>query len=203
MNLIITKLDRGHLHLVGAFSCMETEEQLKGYKSNERRRIKKHSKEMENFLKEEALEEQKKGLNTTHLFIDTETDQIVGYLSLCNDSIGLELEERTQKGYAYATVPAIKVARLAVATKFQRMGLGKMCIDFCAYISQKLRSMSGVAFITLDCYEHRVSYYESMGFMKNSIQYPTRKYDTPISMRLSIDEYLEHIGGDAAWHLNK
>ena len=46
--------------------------------------------------------------------------------------------------------------------------------------------MSGIAFITLDCYEHRVSFYEAMGFVKNVIQPIILPYDTPISMRLGL-----------------
>ena len=72
MDLIIRKLSEEHLPMVGAFSCIETSEMLNRWNAKIRRRIIKHSKEMEDFLKEEAYEEQEKGLNTTHLFIDQE-----------------------------------------------------------------------------------------------------------------------------------
>ncbi len=78
--------------MVDAFCCTESFDELRNYNSKERRRIVKHSKEMEDFLKLEALDEQEKGLNTTHLFIDESNDKIVAYLSLCNDSIRLELK---------------------------------------------------------------------------------------------------------------
>jgi len=68
------------------------------YNAKTRKRILKHSNEMEIFLKDEAYEEQEKGLNTTHLFIDTDANKIAAYISLCNDSIGLELEERNDMG---------------------------------------------------------------------------------------------------------
>ena len=92
MDLIIRKLSEEHLPMVDAFSCIEIPEMLTQYNAKTRRRIIKHSKEMEDFLKEEAFEEQEKGLNTTHLFIDKESGKIAAYVSLCNDSIGLELE---------------------------------------------------------------------------------------------------------------
>lgn len=53
--------------------------------------------------------------------------------------------------------------------------------------------MSGLAFLTLDCYEHRVSFYESVGFVKNLVQPISLPYDTPISMRIGLEEYLERI----------
>ena len=148
---------------------------------------------MEDFLKEEAFEEQEKGLNTTHLFIDNETGKIAAYVSLCNDSIGFELEERDNLGLSYATVPAIKIARLAVAVDYQGMGIGKSLIQFSAYMGRKIKEMSGLAFLTLDCYEHRVSFYESVGFVKNLVQPIRLPYDTPISMRIGLEEYLEGI----------
>ena len=47
--------------MADAFSCVETSEMLLGYNAKVRRRIIKHSKEMEDFLKKEAFEEQEKG----------------------------------------------------------------------------------------------------------------------------------------------
>lgn len=74
MNLHICNLAEKHLPMVDAFSCVETTEHLKQYNSKERKRVLKHSKEMESFLESEAYEEQEKGLNTTHLFIDEENE---------------------------------------------------------------------------------------------------------------------------------
>ena len=193
MDLIIRKLSEEHLPMVDAFSCIETPEMLTQYNAKMRRRIIKHSKEMEDFLKEEAFEEQEKGLNTTHLFIDKETGKIAAYVSLCNDSIGLELEERDNMGLSYTTVPALKIARLAVTVEYQGMGLGKSLIQFSAYMGRKVKEMSGLAFLTLDCFEHRVSFYESVGFVKNLIQPILLPYDTPISMRIGLEEYLERM----------
>lgn len=191
MDLMIRKLEERHLPMVDAFSCTETPEMLDSYNAKVRRRIRKHSKEMENFLKEEAFEEQEKGLNTTHLFIDREIGKIAAYVLLCNDSIGLELKERDEMGLTYTTVPALKIARLAVANEYQGKGMGKSLIQFSAYMGRKIKELSGLAFLTLDCYEHRVSFYESVGFVRNMVQPVVLPYDTPISMRIGLEEYLE------------
>ena len=111
--------------MVDAFSCIETPEMLAQYNAKTRRRIIKHSKEM---------------------------------------------EERDNMGLSYTTVPALKIARLAVAVEYQGMGLGKSLIQFSAYMGRKVKEMSGLAFLTLECFEHRVSFYESVGFFKNLIQ---------------------------------
>ena len=191
MSLKIEKLSEKHLPMVGAFFCTEESAELQKYNSKERRRIIKHSKEMEDFLKKEALKEQDKGLNTTHLFIDEDTEKLVAYLSLCNDSIRLEFEERDGMNLSYATVPAVKIARLAVSNEYKHQGMGKFLIQFAAYIGKQIRNVSGLTFITLDCYEHRVTFYESVGFVRNLIQPIILSYDSPISMRLGLDAYLE------------
>ena len=93
-------------------------------------------------------------------------------------------------GLAYTTEPAIKIARLAVSNQAQGMGIGKEAIQYAIVVSQQVKELSGVVFLTLDCYEHRLSYYERFGFEKNLIQPIELPYDSPISMRLWIDEYL-------------
>lgn len=193
MKYEIERMDEKHLPLVGAFSCVESEELLRQYASKVRRRIRKHSKEMEDFLKNEAWLEQEKGLNTTYLWIDTERSEIISYISFCNDSIRLDLEERDALSLSYTTIPALKIARLAVSNKYQGNGIGKKLIQFAAYVGVKIRIYSGLAFLTLDCYEHRVSFYESAGFVKNTIQPIQLPYDSPISMRLVLDTYLENV----------
>lgn len=186
------RLSERHLPLVDAFSCVESNDTLKesGYTSNERRRIRAHSLEMERFLKEEAFSEQEIGMSTTYLVIDDQ-ERILAYVSLCNDAINLEFEERENAGITYHSAPALKIARLAVDTNFTGNGIGKDLIAFSAYQAQLIREHSGIFFLTLDCYAHRLSFYESIGFVKNMIQPVVLPYDSPISMRFGLDAYLE------------
>ena len=50
-----------------------------------------------------------------------------------------------------------------------------------------MTELCGIVFLTLDCYEHRVNFYEHLGFKRNQIQTAQRKYDSPISMRANIN----------------
>lgn len=183
------KLSERHLPMVDAFHCVETDETLSKYPSKIRRRIRLHSQEMEDFLKQEALNEQECNMNTTYLLI--EDDKILAYVSLCNDAIRLELTEREAEGVRYESAPALKIARLAVETSQMGNGIGKLMIAFSALCGLKIREHAGVFFLTLDCYAHRVSYYEGIGFARNNNQPVVLPYDSPISMRMSIDAYLE------------
>ena len=193
MKLQIVNLHEKHLPLVDVFSCLESNETLSKMNAKNRRRVIKHSKELDEFLKHEALNEQRKGLNSTHLFIDTEQNRIVGYVSLCTDGIRLEYSEQKSLNMRYCIVPAIKIARLAVSNKYQNLGIGSKLIDFSVFIANEINKQAGVTFLTLDCYEHRVSYYQSKGFKRNMIQLTKLSYDSPISMRLSLANYLHHI----------
>ena len=38
------------------------------------------------------------------------------------------------------------------------MGIGKEAIQYAIVVSQQVKELSGVVFLTLDCYEHRLSY---------------------------------------------
>ena len=190
MDFVIQRLSDENKHMTDGFSCVETDEMLSGLNAKERRRIRKHSKDMEDFLRDEAYEEQEKGLSRTYLFI--RDGRLIAYLSLCNDAIRLEFEERDGMELPYTTVPAVKVARLAVSVDYQGKGLGKEALQFAVYVSQMIRDYSGVVFLTLDCYEHRVGYYEKFGFQRNLYQPVILDYDSPVSMRLWIDRYLEY-----------
>ncbi len=185
----ILRLSEGNIHLTEGFTCVETDSMLAEYTSKERRRIRRHSKDMDNFLHNEAFDEQEKGLSRTYLFVDVD-GKLSAYLSLCNDAIRLEFEERDNMSLPYATIPAMKVARLAVDVTKRGKGTGYYALQFAVYVAQAVRDYSGVVFLTLDCYEHRVSYYERFGFRRNLYQPVLLDYDSPVSMRLWIDEYL-------------
>lgn len=191
MDYSIQQLGIEHLPLVDVFSCIESDEELPQFASKQRRRIKLHSEEIDAFIKTEALEEQDLGLNTTFLFIDEANDSLAAFVSLCNDSIVLDPEERKDAGFPYTTVPAMKIARLAVANNYKHQGLGKMLVQFSAFVGVHIKNYSGVSYLTLDCYEHRASFYEELGFVRNVIQPIELPYDSPTSMRVLLSDFLE------------
>lgn len=193
MSVLFERLSEKHLSWTDAFHCGETEEQLAKYTSSVRRRIKKHSKEMDDFLKNEAFSEQELGTSTTYLLIDDVEKRILAYVSLCSDAIRLEVEEREEAGITYSSAPALKIARLAVSTNDAGQGRGKFLIEFAASEALAIRAHAGVFFLTLDCYEHRESFYEKIGFKRNLIQPVILPFDSPISMRIGLDEYLKRI----------
>lgn len=190
----LERLAERHLPLLASFTCVERDEDLQHLNADKRRRVRNHSKDMDRFILHEAYNDQVLGLSTTFVLLDDAGSRVLGYISLCSDAIGLEVQERTDSGIVYSSAPALKIARLAVDVTAAHHGLGQFLVQFAAYQAQIIREHAGIFFITLDCYAHRLSYYTSMGFVQNSIQPITRQYDSPISMRISLDTYLEKVG---------
>lgn len=187
-------LNDDHGELIKSFSCVTCDDVLKlHYNSNERRKIKRHSAEIDEFLKNEALTEQKLKMNKTHLYYDDESNEIVGFVSLCNDSIPVEAC-KSLFNTKYKTAPALKIARLATNCKYQSQGVAKEIFRYIIFLTVSMRDFSGIRFLTLDCYKHRESFYQQFGFVRNEIQQKTESGENAISMFLHIDDYLESIG---------
>ncbi|MBM7835731.1 GNAT family N-acetyltransferase [Clostridium sardiniense] len=187
----IIKLNEIHEEHIEKFTCLDENEEFIGFKSKKKKKFKKHSKEIDEFFKKEALKEQAKFLNTTHLFfID---GKLAGFISLCADSIRLDLSEKESEKVPYLNIPSLKIARLAIDIKHQKMGVGTLLINFAVKTVFELRDSLGIKFLTVDCYEHRISYYENLGFQENKVQRENRQSDSPISLRLNVDEYLSNL----------
>ena len=189
MKIHFEKLSLDNKKLLSNFSCVSNTD---GMKSKDKRRIIKHDKEIEDFLKHEALKEQKAFLNTTHLLIN-EQNELVGFISLCNDSLYLAEDSRNKFKTIYASVPAVKIARLGINNKYHNQGFGKLLLKYALYKAIQMCSISGIAFITLDCYKHRESYYKKFGFHKTDVQPKERPHDTPISMCKHIFTWINEL----------
>lgn len=119
------KLSSENERLVSDFTCISD---VQGKKSKERRRIQRHDKDIEKFLKTEALKEQESKFNTTHLLIDE--NKLVGFVSLCCDSLKLAEKSKNRYQTIYCSVPAIKIARLGVRTEYQSRGIGRILLHY-------------------------------------------------------------------------
>lgn len=186
MEIHFERLSKNNLSLIRNFSC---DTDTSSYNSKDRRRIKKRDKELSDFLIKEAFKEQEKMFNTTHLLIN-ERNELVGFVSLCNDSLSLAEDSQNKYETIYCTVPALKIARLGVSSKYQHNGYGRMLLEYALFKAVDILGYSGVAFITLDCYKHRESFYLKNGFDYTDIQPQRRSYDTPISMCKHIITWL-------------
>lgn len=196
MNTEFEVLNESHSALLTNFSCVEEKEKLTklGFNKKAKQRIIAHDEEIDYFLKFEALAEQDKNLNKTHLLINKDDNELMGFVSLCNDCIPLKIEEKEDYGFTYGTIPALKIARLAIDNKYQYKNISETIFKYAIYQAIKMRENSGLAFITLDCYKHRLDFYQKkFGFIENVIQVNSEVKNAPISMRLHINDYLDGI----------
>ena len=105
--------------------------------------------DMDDFLKNDALNQQIDNLNVTYLAMYDE--EIIGFFSLLSDSIRLE-DIGNEYDLPYSTCPAIKIGRFAINEKYNSLGLGTVLLDNTCYQIKRISEILGVRFITVDAY---------------------------------------------------
>lgn len=100
-------------------------------------------KDMDDFLKEDALIQQNENLNVTYLA--KYDDEIIGFFSLLSDSIKVQSLNNNYK-LPYDDCPAIKIGRLAINQKYRRNGLGTLLLDDICFEIKNLSEEVGVRY---------------------------------------------------------
>ncbi|GHU89077.1 N-acetyltransferase [Spirochaetia bacterium] len=151
------------------------------------------------YLKQDALRSQDDHVALTWLLYDVATGGIVAYMSMINDAIKLSVSEKElhSLNYPFKTIPAMKIAKLAVSQSFRKTykGVGSFMIDAAKGLaldcntdySARTRLREG-GFLTVDAdvenNESVLSFYEKNGFIQNSEM--NNKNRKTISMRKDI-----------------
>ena len=145
-----------------------------------------YEKELVDFLREDALENQKQRLSITFLWFYG--GQLISYISLLNDKVNLEgylKEFFKEKGIHYKSLPALKIGRLCVDDRFLRRGLGRLMILSAIQMANEInRTKAGCRFITLDAKRNpdpkldSIHFYKKQGFkaLKERIKGTTPMY---------------------------
>jgi GNAT superfamily N-acetyltransferase len=120
--------------------------------------------ELDDFLQEDALENQTNRLSVT--FLACWNDEIVGYFSLVNDSIVAEAvhESDREPSWEYRKYPAIKIARMARHRDFAGHGIGTIMLLRIFIIVLHVSQFSGCRIITVDSKPGAVDWYRKKGF---------------------------------------
>lgn len=133
----------------------------------------------------------------TYLALDG-AGALVGYVALMSDAIVLQTGEKKKlhlSSQDHPVVPALKVARVAVATAMQRSGAGHVLMRFAAATGFAVAEKVGCRLLTLDAYPDAVPFYEKLGFIRNrSKEYRERNHP---SMRLDLFAPDAHAVDDA------
>ena len=149
--------------------------------------------EYNEYLFNEALKSQNDQMAFTWLLCERSSGAIAAYMSLIADAIKLTATEKElhNLSYTFKTVPAMKIAKLAVSASFQEKyrGLGTLMVEMATEIAVACNEQYfACRFITVDAdIEHNesvINFYLKNGFVPNEeIKNKRRK---TISMRRDI-----------------
>ncbi len=125
---------------------------------------------LNNYLKKQAGQDQKRKLSVCFVLSDPETYSIKGYYTLSNNSIPLNhFPENIQKKFpkTYLSIPTTLLGRLAIDKKLQGKGIGKIllidALKRCYEISQEIGSFA----IVVDPIDKEAEmFYEKYDFIK-------------------------------------
>ena len=149
--------------------------------------------EYNDYLIQDAIRSLKDHIAKTWLLCENKTGNIAAYMSLIMDSIKLSFTEKElhNLNYPFRTIPAMKIAKLAVANSFSEKykGIGSFMIN--AAMGKAIdcnEDYCAARFLTVDAdIEHDkgvIAFYEKNGFIPNAELY--NKNRTTISMRKDI-----------------
>jgi GNAT superfamily N-acetyltransferase len=116
------------------------------------------------FLYARAWRDAKAGVSVTHLLFIK--GLLASYVTVMMDGIVLGPDEKP-KGVTWRTVPALKIAQLAVDRRFSGHGLGRFMIAYAVGYARRVRTVIGCRFVTLDAEPELIDWYESLGFRTN------------------------------------
>jgi hypothetical protein len=146
--------------------------------------------EYDEYLQKDAIRSQADHVALTWLLRERSTGMIAAYMSLIADAIKLSVSEKElhDLNYPFKTIPAMKIAKLAVAHGFKDKykGIGSFMISSARTIARKCNNhYCACRFLTVDAdIEHNKGvriFYEKNGFLLNSELY--NKNRKTISMR--------------------
>ncbi len=126
--------------------------------------------DLDEFLQDDALENQKARLSVTRVALWQGT--VVGYFTLVNDCIvrkGLNSGDG-EDNYRYPHYPALKIARLATDKDHERRGIGRSMLLKTAIIAIRLSQHVGCRLITVDSKKQSVGFYTKYGFQIATVQ---------------------------------
>lgn len=133
--------------------------------------FKSYEQELVDFLVEDALDNQKKQISITYLWFLKSTKELIAYVTVLADAIGLQGEMKEyfkQKGIPYKSLPALKIGRLCVSDRYLGKGLGTLMIEFVLVLAQKISKDIGLRFITTDAKRNVDPKRDSIHFYKKS-----------------------------------
>jgi len=149
--------------------------------------------EYTDYLVNDALRSMSDHIALTWLLTERATGRIAAYMSLVMDAIKLSFTEKElhHLNYPFRTIPALKIAKLAVDRTFsgKYKGIGSFMIESAQRLAWACNTdYCACRFLTVDADmehdEHVIVFYEKNGFLQNNELY--NKNRRTISMRKDL-----------------
>lgn len=122
---------------------------------------------LDRYLREQAVQHHRDGISTTHVLVEKDNSpEILGFYSLAAAQLRLtDLREADRKRLPRYPVPAIRMARLAVAQSLQGRRLGELLLAYAVDRCLVLRAELGVRVLLVDALHARAAaFYARYGF---------------------------------------
>lgn len=126
---------------------------------------------LDTYLRERAGQHQRDGIATTHVLVDdAQPARILGYCALSAAELHLhDLQGDDRKRLPKYPVPAIRVARLAVAQEAKGRGHGQLLLAHAVNVALSVRKTLGVRVLVVDAKDVRAAaFYEGFGFRRTA-----------------------------------
>lgn len=156
-------------------------------KSDRREDFRCGDPDLDNFFQRFAGQNQfRYHIGVTYVAIDGVT--ILGFVTVASGS--LEVDElaggvRLPTGYP---LPILRVGRLAVDSRFQGQGLGKLLLSHAFLLALRQRESTGCVGIVVDAKQRAVPFYQKFGFrlLKDVLEGEIKVHPSPLPMFLPI-----------------
>ncbi len=123
---------------------------------------------LKTFLQKQAKQFQQSSIAQTYVAI-TGDKRVIGFVTLTCSEIdlqnGYDVADCSQAN-GYEFLPAVKIARLAVDTRYRGCGIGSILLDYSiALIRDRIVENVGCRFVVTDAKSEAVRFYEKQGFV--------------------------------------
>ncbi len=113
---------------------------------------------------------------------------MIGFFTLVTDCIDVKqvAPDDGKRGDPYRKYPALKIARLATPSKYQRTGIGFLMLGEVLALTMNISKYVGCRIITVDSKQESVGFYEIFGFKR-----ATRRSTDPVHMHMDYHRLLD------------
>lgn len=159
--------------------------------------------EVNAFIPDDCIHGTEHQLNTTILLLRLEEDvapQVIGYATLCFDTIRLTSGERDEYGSPeFPDVSAVRIVMIGIDWRHAREGHGSLLLDYVTGLARSVAGSVAVRFLVADVNLLRKNWYEKHMFVPNRSQQEERKGMSEgerftLSMRLDLQTHEEALG---------